>query len=101
MLLVGGFVVGVSGRDHHALDADFHHLVEEFADAVRIGSVEERGVGGHAKTGGYGYADAIESQIVSTFAADGKIVVLFFSIDVNGEAQVLAGLEEVQLFFEQ
>ena len=101
MFLVGRFVVGVSGRDHHALDADFHHLVEEVADAVGIGAIEESGVGGHAETGCDGGADSVESDVVSTFAADGKIVVLFLSVHVNGEAQILAGLEQVQLFFQQ
>ena len=28
-------------------------------------------------------------------------MVLFLSVDVNGEAQVLAGLKQVQLFFQQ
>jgi hypothetical protein len=101
MFLVGRFVVGVSGRDHHALDADFHHLVEEVADAVRIGAVEQSRVGGHAEAGVDRGADSVERDVVSTFAADGKIVMLLLAVHVNREAQIFAGLEQVQLLFEQ
>jgi hypothetical protein len=48
-----------------------------------------------------GLADAVEGEFVSAFAAHGKIVVLFLPVHVNGEAQILAGLEQVQLFFQQ
>jgi len=40
--LVGRFVVGVAGREHHAFEAEFHHVVEEGADGFGIGAVEER-----------------------------------------------------------
>ena len=49
VFLVGGFVVGVAGGKHHALDAEVHHLVEERPDAFGIGAIEEGGVGGDAE----------------------------------------------------
>ena len=52
MLLVRSFFVGIAGGDHHALDADLHHFVEEGAHAVGVGSIEERGVGGDAEARG-------------------------------------------------
>ena len=50
VLLVGSLVVGISRREHHALDAEIHHLVEEGAHALGIGAVEQSGVGGDAET---------------------------------------------------
>src|ERR1700691_1803914 len=46
VFLVGCFLVGVTGREHHALNAEGYHLVEELADMSRIGAVEEGRIGG-------------------------------------------------------
>ena len=86
VLLVGSLVVRISGRHHHALDADFHHLVEELAHAVGVGSIEQSGVGGHAETSVNRRADAVEREIVSAFAAHRKIMVLFLPVNVHREA---------------
>jgi len=47
------------------------------------------------------FADSLDRQVKSAFAADGKVVVFFLPVNVNGKRQVFAGLEEVQLFFQQ
>ncbi len=101
MLLIRSLLVGISGGNHHALDANLHQLVEESADRVRVGSIEERGVGGDAEARGDCGLDAVERDVVSAFAADGEVVVLALAVEVNGERQVLARLEEVKLFLEQ
>ena len=101
VLLVGRLVVGISGGDHHALDPDVHHLVEEVAHAVGICAIEQGRVGGHAEAGLDGFADPVESDVESAFAANGKIVMLFLAVHVDGKAQIFAGLEQVQLFLEQ
>src|SRR5690349_24516672 len=101
MLLVGSLVVRVPRRKHHALNAELHHFVEEGAHALGIGAVEERRVGGHAEAALECFLDSIERQIVSAFAADREVVVLFLPIHVNGKRQVLAGLEEMKLFLKQ
>ena len=44
---------------------------------------------------------AFERQVVSAFAADREIVVLVLAVHVDGERQILARLEEVDLFLEQ
>ncbi len=41
------------------------------------------------------------ASIVAALAAHRKIVVFTFAIHVNGKAEVLAGLEEVELLFQQ
>ena len=97
----GAFVVGVAGREHHALDAQLHHLVEERAHALGIGAVEQRGVGGHAEAALQRFADAVDRDLVAAFAADGEIVVLLLAVQVDAEGQVLARLEEVDLFLQQ
>src|SRR5499426_1425954 len=50
MLLVWRLGVAVAGRDHHALDAEVHHLVEELAHPERAGPVEQGRVGGDPET---------------------------------------------------
>jgi hypothetical protein len=40
-------------------------------------------------------------NVVAAFAAHREVVMLALSIHVNGEAQVLARLEQMQLFFQQ
>ncbi len=49
VLLVGRLVIGVAGRDHHALHAGVHHLVEVAAHRVRVGAIEQRRVRRHAE----------------------------------------------------
>ncbi len=101
VLLIGRLLVGVAGSDHHGFDADVHQVVEVGANGVGIGSVEKRGVGGDAKAGGDGCFDSIERDIVSAFAADGEVVVLALAVEVDGEREILAGLEEVKFFFQK
>ena len=101
MLLIGRLVVGVAGRDHHAFDAEVHHFVEERADALRIGAIEQRGVGGDAEAARTASRTPSTRDFVAAFVADRKIVMLALAVQVDGEGEVLAGLEEVQLFLEQ
>ena len=87
--MVGRFVVAVARREHDAFHADGHDLIEVSADAVRIRSVKECGVGRHAETALDCFLDAFERQIVSAFAADGVVVVLAFAIEMDREGQIL------------
>jgi hypothetical protein len=99
--LIGSLVVGVAGREHHAFKAELHHVVEEGADGFGIGAVEQRGVGGDAEAEAEGFLDGVDGDVVSTFAADGEVVLFALAIEVDAEGQVLAGLEEMNLFFQQ
>ena len=101
MLLVRSFIVGIAGRKHHALDAQLHHFVEECAHALRVGAVKERRVRGHAKAALQRFPNSFDGQVVAALAAHGKIVMLALAVDVNGESQVLARLEEMNLLLEQ
>src|SRR5258708_10310274 len=94
VLLVGRFVVGVSGREHHALNAEVHHLVKECANAVGIGAVKQSGVGGHAEAALQVFLDAFKRQLISTFAANRKVVMFALSVPVSRECQILARLKE-------
>ena len=87
MLLVRGFIVGIAGRKHHSFDAQFHHLVEERAHAVRIGAVKQRSIGGDAEATLQRFANAFDCQFVSTFAANGKVVVFFLAVQMDGKCQ--------------
>ena len=101
MLLVRRLVVGVARREHHAFDAQVHHLIEERADALRIGAIEKRRIGGDAEAALDRFANAVDRDVVAAFAADREIVVLALAIHVHGERQVLARREKMDLFFQQ
>ena len=101
VLLVGGFVVTVAGREHHAFDAEGHHLVEEGADGLGVGAVEQRRVGRDPEAAFHRFADSFDGDVVAALAADGEVVVLFLAVHVDGEGEIFAGREEVDLFLEQ
>src|ERR1700730_11952389 len=50
VLLVGGFVVRVSRRKHHAFDAQLHHLVEKRPHTLGICSVEQSRIGSNPES---------------------------------------------------
>ena len=98
-LLVRRFGVCVAGRDHHAFDADVHHFVEELANSVWVGTFEECGVGGDSEAAFDGEADARDCFVVCSFSADGEVVVFALAVHVDGEGEVLGGLEHALLEF--
>src|SRR6202035_4030185 len=95
MFLVRGLVVGISGRKHHAFEAELHHVVEKGAYGFGIGSVEERGVGGDAEAATESFFDGIEGDIVTAFAADGEVMLFALAVEVNTEGQIFTWLEEM------
>src|SRR6266852_8267370 len=101
VLLIGCLVVRIAGGEHHAFDAQFHHLVEERADALGIGAVEPSCVRCGSEALFYCFSDSLASQLVATLTANGKIVMLFLPVHVHGEGQVFAGLEKMKLFFQE
>ena len=66
-----------------------------------IGAVEQRGVGGDAEAAAQRFFDRIDRDVVSAFAADGEVVLFALAVEVNAEGQILAGLEEMNLLFQQ
>src|SRR5207245_5215058 len=50
VLLIGSLVVRVTRREHHALDAQIHHFIEEGAYRFRIRAVEQSRIGGNAES---------------------------------------------------
>src|ERR1700733_14859048 len=74
MFLVGSFIVGVAGREHHAFDAQVHHIVEEVANTLRISSIEELRVGSYAKAALQCELDCFDRFFVGAFAANREIV---------------------------
>ncbi len=101
VLLIRGFLVGVARRDHHALDAEGHDFIEEFRDFFRLGTVEECGVGGDSEAALDGFFDGINRDVVGAIAAHGHVVLLLRAIEVDGEGEVFAGLEEIEFAFEE
>ena len=69
------------------------------AHALRVGAVEQRGVGGHAEAALQRLLHALDGHVVAALAADGEIVVFPLAVHVDGESEVFAGLEQVELFF--
>src|SRR5579862_3294420 len=101
VLLVGSFFVGVARREHHALDAQLHHVVEKGAYAFGIGPVKQRSVGGDPEAAAQGFSNGVDRNVITAFAADREVVVLFLPVQVDAEGQVLGGLKKIDLFLEQ
>ena len=101
VLLIGRFFVGVAGGDHQAVDAQVGEAVEHLADAFGVRADEEGGVGGDAEAALLGGLDRVDRDVPDAVAADGIVVILFESVDVDREGEVGAGLELVEALFEQ
>ena len=48
-----------------------------------------------------GFFDGIDGDVVSAFAADGEVVLFALAVEVDGERQILAGLEEMDFLFQK
>jgi len=99
--LLGGLGVGIAGGDHHALDAELGHVVEELANTLGLGGVENGGVRRDAETTGDGLADGGDGDVVGAVAANGFVVLFLHAVHVDGEGELLVGGEEVELAFEK
>ena len=95
MLLIRCLIIGIAGREHHALNAQIHHLVEERPDAFRIGPVEQGCVGRDPKTSLQSFLDPFDRQFVTAFPAHRKVVMLLLAVHMDRKREVLAGLELV------
>ena len=66
-----------------------------------FGAIEQSCIGGQAEAALDGLFDAFGCLVVGAFAADGEVVMLALAVHVNDEREIFAGLELVDLFFEQ
>ena len=71
------------------------------AHAIGVRAIEQRGIGGHAKTARNRLPDTLHRYLVPAFAANRKIVMLALAVQVNGECKVFAGLEGSKFFLQQ
>ena len=99
-ILIRSFVVAVTRREHDALDAHAHHFVEECADTVGLGPVEECCVRGDAEAALDSLLNARDSDIVGSLAANGKVVVLAQAVEMYAEGEVLGRGKFRQAAFE-
>ena len=82
--MVGGFFIGVAGRDHHGID--FQLVVEEIQHAPHgLGGVgvEECRVGGDAKAPLLGFADGFYSGVEHAVSGYGQIVAFLQTVYVH------------------
>ena len=101
MVLIGGFLVAVAGRDHHPFDAEFGECIEKPAEPLGIDAVVKRGIGRNAKAFGQGGFDGPDDDIVNAITADGGIVLLFGAVEMDGKREIFRRRELVEMFFEQ
>src|SRR5947209_427016 len=97
VLLVGSLRVAVARRDHHALDAEVHHGVEELARPERVGAVEERRVRRDPEAPPERRPDRFHRLVVDAVAADRLIVLLAEPVHMDAEREVLRGREDVRV----
>lgn len=88
ILLVGSLLITVSRRNHHAFDAELHHLIEKRAHASRIGIIEQGRVGRHAEAPLESRLNRFHGYVIDPISADGMIVVFLKTIHVNAERQI-------------
>jgi hypothetical protein len=81
--LIGRLVVAVAGREDDAFDAHVHNLIKEAADTVGVSAVKEGGVGGDAEAALDGFLDAVDGDVPAAFAADGEVVVIALSVEMD------------------
>jgi hypothetical protein len=101
MLLVGRRRVGIAGRDHHALDAEAHGLVEEGPHALGVGAVEEGRVGRDAKSPCHRRLDRAHGLVEGARPADRRVVLGLEPVEVHAEGEVAARREQAELLLEQ
>lgn len=101
MLLVGGFLVAVAGREHHALHFELHHFIEKLPDAVGICPFKKGGVGGDAESPCNCLFDSFEGDFVGSVATDGGVVFRFETVHVNAEGEVFGWFEEIDFSLEK
>ena len=101
MLLIGGFLVTVAGREHHALDFEFHHFIKKLPDAVGIGAFEKGGVGGDTESPCDRLLDSFQGDFVGSVTADGGVMFRFETVHVNAEGEVFGRFEEIDFSLEK
>ena len=101
VLLIGGFLVAVAGRKHHAFDLEFHHFIEKLPDAVGIGAFKKGGVGGDAESPCNRLLDSLEGDFVGSVPTDGGVVFRFETVHVNAEGEVFGRFEEIDFSLEK
>ena len=89
-ILVWSFVVWESRGYHHSFDAKSHCLVEEFADFVRIGVVENCGVCGDPESALYGFFYAFYGDVVRAGFVYGFVVHFTSAVKVYAQRQIFA-----------
>ena len=91
--MIGGRLVGIAWAQHHSFDTNIHHLVEESANGVRIGSFEECRVRRGAEAHLDGLADAGHRLLIGAFPADSEVMVVFGTIHVHREGEIFGWRE--------
>ena len=92
--LVRSLFVDVAGREHHALDAQFHGVIKEGPDVRGVSAIEEGRVSGDAEAHLDRELDRLDRDVVGTVAADRRVVLVLLAVEVDGEGEILRGLEE-------
>src|SRR5229473_122232 len=100
VLLVGGALVGVTGRDRYA-DAELLGVVEEGRDVGGGMAVVDGGVDVDGKSPGLGGLDRGDGAVEYALLADRFVVMLLEPVEVNGEEQIGRGLEQIELLLQE
>lgn len=101
VLLVGSFLVAVTGGKHHAFDAKAHDIIKEITDILRIGSVEKSGIGRNTEAAFDRFFNGFDGSFKSAIAADGLIMMLAVAVEVNAKGEIFRGLKEIHFLLQQ
>ena len=101
MLLVRRPLVRIARRDGDALHPQRHGVVENLGHARRLGVVEQGAVDVHPETQLPRLAGRPGGDLEHAPLVDGVVVFRLQPIEMNGEGEIRAGLEKVELLLQK
>ncbi len=100
-MLVRRALIGVARRDSGALDPELGDEIEERRDPLRLGVVEQGAGHVDPETGRLDRADRLDRARKHALPIDRPVVLVFQPVEMDRESKIGAGLEQVQLLFQQ
>src|SRR5690606_39336838 len=100
-VLARRMIVAVARRDHHAFDAEAHHVVEEIGDVVRILARVQRAVHRHAEAALARELDRADRLVERAFPAHRRVVALAVAVEMDRPGEIRRRLVFVDLLLEQ
>ncbi len=94
-------IVAVTGRKHHALNAETHRIVEEISNVARVFSGIQRAIGRNPETALARLLDRRHGFVEHTVPANGLVVTVLVAVEMDRPSKVRRRLVFVHFLLEQ